>query len=54
MGSLIIIYTVKLIWIIITNQAPAIKAINFAPITGSLSILNLITVSLETILLSPT
>lgn len=54
MGYLIMTYSVNLIWIIITNQVPAIKAINFAPIAGSSSSLNLNTVSLETILLSPT
>lgn len=35
------IYSVNLIWINITNQVPAIKAINVAPITGSSSSLNL-------------
>lgn len=41
MGYLIMTYSVNLIWIIITNQVPAIKAINFAPITDSSSSLNL-------------
>lgn len=54
MGSLIMIYSVNLIRINITNQVPAIKAINFAPITGSSSSLNLYTDFLETTLLSRT
>lgn len=45
------IYSVNLIWIIITNQVPAIKAIHFAPIMDNSGSLNLNTASLEPMLL---